>query len=280
MRKFSFGFGLVALLVATPVFAEDIRGTLLRVSPDKQEVAVDVRDRGRRSTSLTLHLDADTQIMLGRKTGKLADLTVGKRVRVLYEVQNGQPIARSIIAPGVITLNPQLLETLGNLGAANGLNLGGLMGGGSMKGASPAVPAPPVASGGIGGILRRVSRTDRELVVIGNPGPGKPPTETTVFVPLQATITRDQRDIPFDDLKEGEAVVVAAQNKDGRLEAQSVTIGQPAAAGVAPPIPAPQVPVQPMPADNNNKIAKLREVLKLLDGLLEQLDAQKGPGRP
>ena len=295
MRKFSFGFGLIALLVATPVFAEDIRGTLLRVSPDKQEVAVDVRERGRRSTSLTLHLDGDTQIMLGRKTGKLADLVVGKRVRVLYEVQNGQPIARSIIAPGVITLNPQLLETLGNLGAANGLNLGGLLGG-PMKGAAPAVPAAPtmpaapgVANGGIGGILRRVSRTDRELVVIGNPGPGKPPIETTVFVPLQATITRDQRDIPFDDLKEGEAVVVAAQNKDGRLEAQSVTIGQPAVSGAAPPVPAPvpQVPVQPipqgavqpMPADNN-KIAKLREVLRVLDGILEQLDQQKGPGRP
>ena len=106
--------------------------------------------------------------------------------------------------------------------------------------------------------------------------------ETTVFVPLQATITRDQRDIPFDDLKEGEAVAVVAQNKDGRLEAQSVTIGQPAVPGVAPPIPAqvPQVPAQPMPADNNNKIAKLREVLRLIDGLLEQLDQQRGPGRP
>ena len=160
MRKLSFGFGLVALLVATPVFAEDIRGTLLRVSPDKQEVAVDVRDRGRRSTAMTLHLDADSQVLLGRKAGKLADLVVGKRVRVLYEVQSGQPIARSIIAPGVITLNPQLLETLGNLGAANGLNLGGLLGG-PMKGAAPAapaMPAPPVANGGIGGILRRVSR--------------------------------------------------------------------------------------------------------------------------
>ena len=79
MRNFGFGFSLVALFAAAPAFAEDIRGTLLRVSPDKQEVAVDVRAGGRRSTSLTLHLDADTQIMLGRKAGKLADLAVGKR---------------------------------------------------------------------------------------------------------------------------------------------------------------------------------------------------------
>ena len=184
----------------------------------------------------------------------------------------------------MITLNPALLETLGNLGAANGLNLGGLMGG-PMMGVAPAAPAMPrclpLPMAESAESCGAFPALDRELVIIGNPGPGKPPSETTVFVPLQATITRDQRAIPFDDLKEGEAVVVAAQPKDGRLEAQSVTIGQPAApagAGAAPAPPA-QVPMQPMPADNN-KIAKLREVLKLLDGLLEQLEAQRGPGRP
>ncbi len=275
MHNIRLGFSLVALFLATPLFADEIRGTLLRVSPDKQEVAVDVRDRGRRTTTIILKLDADSQVMLGRKAGKLADLVVGKRVRVLYEDQNGQHMARSIIAPAVITLNPALLETLGNLGAAGGLNLGGALGAGSMKNEAPAAPVPPVPQNGIGGILRRVSRTDREIVVIGNPGPGKPPSETTVFVPAEARITRDQRAIAFDDLKEGEAVVAVAQPKDGRLEAQSVTIGQPVV-GAAPA--AAPVPAQPMPADN--KIAKLREVLRLLDGLLEQIDPQKGQAKP
>ena len=275
MHNIRLGFSLVALFLATPLFADEIRGTLLRVSPDKQEVAVDVRDRGRRTTTIILKLGADSQVMLGRKAGKLADLVVGKRVRVLYEDQNGQHMARSIIAPAVITLNPALLETLGNLGAAGGLNLGGALGAGSMKNEAPAAPVPPVPQNGIGGILRRVSRTDREIVVIGNPGPGKPPSETTVFVPAEARITRDQRAIAFDDLKEGEAVVAVAQPKDGRLEAQSVTIGQPVV-GAAPA--AAPVPAQPMPADN--KIAKLREVLRLLDGLLEQIDPQKGQAKP
>jgi hypothetical protein len=276
MHNIRLGFSLVALFLATPLFADEIRGTLLRVSPDKQEVAVDVRDRGRRTTTVILKLDADSQVMLGRKAGKLADLVVGKRVRVLYEDQNGQHMARSIIAPAVITLNPALLETLGNLGAAGGLNLGGALGAGSMKNEAPAAPVP-VPQNGIGGILRRVSRTDRELVVIGNPGPGKPPSETTVYVPAEARITRDQRAIAFDDLKEGEAVVVAAQPKDGRLEAQSVTIGQPVA-GAVPALPQPAAAAQPMPGDN--KIAKIREALRLLDGLLEQIDPQKGQQRP
>ncbi len=273
MRRNLLLSGLVAFLLATPVFADEIRGTLLRVSPDKQEVAVDVRERGRRSTTIVLKLDADSHVMLGHKAGKLADLVVGKRVRVLYEDQNGQHMARSITAPGVITLNPALLETLGNLGAASGLNLGGL-GAKGMKAETPAAPIPTTQNG-IGGILRRVSRTDRELVVIGNPGPGKPPSETTVFVPAEVRITRDQRAIAFDDLKEGEAVVVVAQSKEGRLEAQSVTIGQPVAGAVQAAAP---VPAQAMPADN--KIARIREMLKLLDGLLEQIDPQKGQQRP
>jgi hypothetical protein len=269
MRSFRMLVGLVALLLASPALADEIRGTLLRVSPDKQEVALDVRDRGRRST-LTLRLDAETQIMLGRKAGKLADLSVGKRVRVLFEVQNGQPIARSIIAPGVITLNPALLETLGNIGAANGIDLGGLLN--PTKNPAPATTAMPApsAQNGIGGILRRVSRTDRELVILGDPGPGKPPAETTVFVPKNAPVTRDQRPITFDDLKEGEAVVVVAQPKDGRLEAQSVTIGQPVLGAAAA-----QAPIQQMPSDS--KIARVREALRLLDGILEQLDAPKRP---
>jgi hypothetical protein len=278
MRSFRMLLGLFVALVTTPAFADEIRGTLIRVSPDKQEVAVDIRDRGRRSATMTLRTDGETQIMLGRKAGKLTDLTPGKRVRVLYEVQNGQPIVRSIIAPGVITLNPALLETLGGIAASNGVDLGGLLNPSRnppAAGSPPATPMAPAVSvpNGIGGILRRVSRTDRELVILGDPGPGKPPSETTVFVPNEARIIRNQRAITLDDLREGEAVVVAAQPKDGRLEAQSVTIGQPGPA-VAGPATAP-LPVQQMSQDS--KIARIREALKLLDGILEQIDAQRGP---
>jgi len=278
MRSIRMLLGLVVALVTAPAFADEIRGTLIRVSPDKQEVAVDVRDRGRRSATMTLRTDPDTQIMLGRKAGKLTDLSVGKRVRVLFEVQNGQPIVRSIIAPAVINLNPALLETLGGIAASNGINLGGLLNpnqNAPATGAPPAAPLVPAvpSANGIGGILRRVSRTDRELVILGDPGPGKPPTETTVFVPNEARITRDQRAITLEDLREGEAVVVAAQSKDGRLEAQSVTIGQPGPA-VGSPAAAP-AQIQQMPPDS--RIGRIRDALKMLDGILEQLDAQRGP---
>jgi hypothetical protein len=276
MRSFRMLVGLVALLCTNSVFAEEIRGTLIRVSPDKQEVAVDVHDRGRRSSTMTLRTDADTQIMLGRKAGKMADLPIGRRVRVLYEVQNGQPMVRSIIAPGVITLNPALLETLSGIGAANGINLGGLLN--PPKNAPPPMPAANApaagAQNGIGGILRRVSRTDRELVILGDPAPGKPPAETTVFVLMEARITRDQKPIALDDLKEGEAVVVVAQPKEGRLEAQSVSIGQPVAANGA------TVPAAGQQMQSDSKIARIRDALRLLDGILEQIDAQRGPQRP
>jgi hypothetical protein len=284
MRTSRFSVGLMAMLWVAPAFADEIRGTLLRISPEKQEVVIDVRERGgRRTTSYTLRIDGDTQVMLGRKPGKLADLTVGRRVRVLFEVQNGQAIVRSIIGPGVITLNPELLEALGNIGAASGLNLGNL-GIGGMKN-NPPVAAPPqpipVAPAGqtsVAGMMRRVSRTDREIVILGDPAPGKPPSETTVFVPNEAQITRDQRPVSFDDLKEGEAAVITAQPKNGRLEAQAVIIGQaPVAAAPGAPVPLAAPPGAPPMQQGDSKIARIRDVLRLVDGILEQFDQQRQP---
>jgi hypothetical protein len=283
MRTSRFSVGLMAMLWVAPAFADEIRGTLLRISPEKQEVVVDVRERGRRTTSYTLRLDGDTQVMLGRKPGKLADLTVGRRVRVLFEVQNGQAIVRSIIGPGVITLNPELLEMLGNIGAANGLNLGNL-GIGGMKNNPPVaappqpVPVAPAGQTNVAGMMRRVSRTDREIVILGDPAPGKPPSETTVFVPNEAQITRDQRPVSFDDLKEGEAAVITAQPKNGRLEAQAVIIGQaPVAAAPGAPIPLAAPPGAPPMQQGDSKIARIRDVLRLVDGILEQFDQQRQP---
>jgi hypothetical protein len=284
MRTSRFSVGLMAMLWVAPAFADEIRGTLLRISPEKQEVVVDVRERGgRRTTSYTLRIDGDTQVMLGRKPGKLADLTVGRRVRVLFEVQNGQAIVRSIIGPGVITLNPELLEALGNIGAASGLNLGNL-GIGGMKNNPPAAAPPqpiPVAPAGqtnVAGMMRRVSRTDREIVILSDPAPGKPPSETTVFVPNEAQITRDQRPVSFDDLKEGEAAVITAQPKNGRLEAQAVIIGQaPVAAAPGAPVPLAAPPGAPPMQQGDSKIARIRDVLRLVDGILEQFDQQRQP---
>ncbi|CAN5560224.1 hypothetical protein BH10PLA2_BH10PLA2_03610 [soil metagenome] len=293
MRNTKFSIGLVALLWVGPAFADEIRGTLLRLSPDKQEVVVDVRER-RRTISYTFRLDGETQVMLGQKPGKFADLTVGRRVRVLFEMQNGQPIARSIIGPGQLTLNPALLETIGNIAANNGLNIGNLNLGG-MKNNPPAavvppqpIPAAPAGQNAVSGMMRRVSRTDREIVLLGDPTPGKPPSEVTVFVPNEAQITRDQQAIQFDDLKEGEPAVIMALPKNGRLEAQAVIIGQPPAGGI-PAAPAPQaIPGAPIPQaipggappmQGESKITKIRDALRLLDGILQQFDPQS-PQRP
>jgi hypothetical protein len=293
MRTAKFSIGLVALLWVAPAFADEIRGTLLRLSPEKQEVVVDVRER-RRTVSYTLRLDGDTQVMLGRKPGKFADLPVGRRVRVLFEMQNGQPIVRSIIGPGQINLDPALLETIGNIAANSGLNLGNLNLGG-MKNNPPAggvappqpIPAAPAGQNAVSGMMRRVSRTDREIVLLGDPAGGKPPSEITVFVPNEAQITRDQKPIQFDDLKEGEPAVVMALPKNGRLEAQAVIIGQPPAGGfpaapisdAVPGAPIPQaVPGAAPPMQGDGKITKLRDALRLLDGILQQFE--QPPQRP
>lgn len=316
MDRIRFLSCALALLVTSPLCAEDIRGTLLRVSPDKQEIAVDVRLRGGRgqTTAITLTIDKDTQILLGRRQVGLADLPVGKRVRVLYEVQNGRQISRSVIGPPVI--GPEVIGVIGNIAGNSGIpkvkeitdmigaiagNAGGLPqpkslpapNGGTLPGTLPSpreattpngavpsnggtLPGPRDLNGGgdaFSGVLRRVARTDREVVVVWGGANGRQEQEATIFVPADARVLRDGKATSLDDLKEGENAVVHAQTKDGKRIATEVAVGRISAEisnnNSQVPVIAPEAAQAPA---QDGRITKIRQVLQMIDGILGQFE--------
>ena len=126
-------------------------------------------------------------------------------------------------------------------------------------------PAPLKGEpGAITGLLRRVAITDREIVVVNAGAKGGPEIETTILVPDATKILRDQKSIRFQDLKEGEQVAVNAEKKGRKLLARSIQVG-PVAGAMAPP--------QPNAAPNaNERIQRVREILKMVDGILQRLD--------
>jgi Cu/Ag efflux protein CusF len=123
---------------------------------------------------------------------------------------------------------------------------------------------PPVAAKAVvddsmvGGTLRRVALTDCEIVVVG-PGAKGAETETTIAVPETARVLRDGKAIPFEELKEGESVTVTVEKHEGRLSAKTLQVGVAAAPA----------------AKESNVVPRLRLVLRLVDGILRQMDERK-----
>jgi|SRR5579872_7162231 len=126
-----------------------------------------------------------------------------------------------------------------------------------VHGRAPAVKAVADSSA-ITGKLRRVALTDREVVVVG-PGAKGPETETTIAVPETARVLRDGKAIAFDQLKEGEGVTVSVEKQDGRLTATTLQVGVAVA--------------QPAPA--SNVVPRVRLILRIVDGILQQMEKQK-----
>jgi hypothetical protein len=220
---------LTVLLLGAAVAADEVRGVLLQLDAAKQVVTIEGRGKGIRKMTLTFQVNKDTQVLLGRKSGRLTDLPAGKRVRVLYEVQNGQRVALQITAPGVAP-------------------------------AQPTLPVPQDANA-IVGTLQRVALTDREIVVIG-PGPkGGTEVETTLLVPEDAKITKDQKVVRLEDLTEGVQAVVIPEKKNGKLLARSIQVGA--------------APVDNRAAPGERRIEKLRRILKQIDSFLEMLDKSR-----
>ena len=126
-------------------------------------------------------------------------------------------------------------------------------------------PAPLKGEpGAITGVLRRVAITDREIVVVNAGAKGGPEIETTILVPDATKILRDQKSIRFQDLKEGDQVAVNAEKKGRKLLARSIQVG-PVTGAMAPP--------QPNAAPNaNERIQRIREILKIVDGILQRMD--------
>ena len=104
------------------------------------------------------------------------------------------------------------------------------------------------------GILRRVAVTDREIVVVG-PGAKGAATETTIGVPESARVLRDGKAIAFDELKEGEGVTVNVEKRDGRFTAKTLQVG-----------------VAVAPAKPSNAIPRVRLILRIVDGILQQME--------
>lgn len=206
MTAFRFSLGTaMGLLLITAASADEARGRIIQINPDKKELRLEAR-RPQRGIQLDLKIDAKTQIFIGGQPAKLSDLSPGRRVRVAFEMRDGKPTAQVIRSLGLNLLQPQ-----------------------------PAAPQPtaPKEGEGVAGTLQRVASTDREIVVIG-PGAKGAETETTIAVPEEAAITRAGKKITLDDLKEGETVTVKTESQKGKLTAASIQVGQ---AAPAPPFP-------------------------------------------
>jgi hypothetical protein len=114
----------------------------------------------------------------------------------------------------------------------------------------------------VAGTLRRIARTEPEIVVVSAGRSGGAEKETTISVPDSARILRDQKPIRYADLHEGEGVLVRTEKKDGQLLAKSIEAGTaPAGAAAAP--------------AGDRKIERLRALLKMIDGFLQMADQRR-----
>jgi hypothetical protein len=182
---------LTTLLFAALAPAEEVRGVLSKVDLDKKEVLLEGRGRGARGVTFRFELDKDTRIVFGQTPGEPADLTPGRHVHVSFEMHGDRAVAL-------------LIHALGSPPARR--------------------MVPANTEGAITGTLQRVAVTDREIVVVG---PGKDGSETeTIFAVTESTkITRGQRSVSLEDLKEGEQVAVTGEKRGNRWTATAVQVG-------------------------------------------------------
>jgi hypothetical protein len=117
------------------------------------------------------------------------------------------------------------------------------------------VPADAVA-----GALRRVASTEREIIV-ATPVDAGQEKYTVLQVPDNAKVLRDGKPIQLEELKEEEQAVVRAEKRDGRQVAASIEVGQQA-----------QATAQAVTPPSVSRIAQLRQLLRMADQFLEQLE--------
>jgi hypothetical protein len=185
-----FAFALVLGLVGvTAACADEVRGRIVGVDPDRHQLRIEGRGRFHGQT-MTLQLDDKTQVSFGAQSAAVSDLAAGRRARVVFEDRDGKKVATSV-------------RVLGPL---------------------PASAAPAADANTITGTLQRVAPTERELVVVG-PGARGPETETTVTVPEGVKILKGDKALTIDVLKEGEQVTVKVDRGAGRPKAVSVHVG-------------------------------------------------------
>jgi hypothetical protein len=241
------GLAIALLVPVGRVAADEVRGVVSGVDLSKHELRVDGRGAARGET-MTFTLDDKTLVLFGSQKGAAADLNSGRRVRVEYEVAgDGTHIARVVRAAG------------------RPLAARAIPAGRTTPAEPPVVSGPNAAAAGgaVTGVLQRVARADREIVVIG-PGAKGPETETTVAVPEGAKVVKEGKPSSLENLKEGDAVAVRAERRDGKVTAVEVQAGPGAALSAAAPAP-----------ERSRMIPRIRQALHMADEVLRYLDSQK-----
>jgi hypothetical protein len=228
---------ILCLVVGVEAHAAEFRGVIRRVDPARKEVTVEGRGKPYRGSTVVFAMDQGTRILVAGQPAAIADLVIGKHVRVTFDQNQGPPIARTIKVIGLPPLDVP----------------------------SPALaPAPTTDDpNAVAGTLRRIARTEPEIVVVSAGKSGGAEKETTISVPEAARILRDQKPIRYADLHEGEGVLVRTEKKDGQLLAKSIEAGTPAAGAAAAP-------------GGDRKIERLRSLLKMIDGFLQMADQRRG----
>jgi hypothetical protein len=236
---------LILLLPTRDLSGSEVRGVIIKADDKAHEVTLEARSKGMRGAVLKFVTNADTQVRIGKQPAGFADLTPGKRVRVVFEEREGRLVAYTIQIVSLPLLMPPG-------GPPFGVPPG--------PGANPPISNDPNA---ISGLLRRISVTEGEIVVVAAAGGGE--NEMVLTVADNARILRDGKPIRLEDLKENEPVVIREDKKDNKLVARSIEAGT--ATGLAPP-PAPQ---------DENRIQKVRRILQTIDGFLEMVGKQPPP---
>jgi hypothetical protein len=248
----AWGSVFCLLLLSEAVQADEARGTISRIDPDRRQIVVVVNGRGVHHMPMTFHLDENSQITAGKEAAKITDLRTGQRARIYYEMRDGRRMAVGITVRG----------RLGDIDLGGAL--GGILGGAApSKNGEPPLASEPQDANAIRGVLQRVAITDREIVTVGPNSKGEGEVETTISVPQSASVTRDGQPIKFEDLKEGQSVTVHADSKNGKIVARDVQLGS--------------APPRPAATAKTDRIEKIRRFLKLVDALLEQKQSGDQP---
>jgi cold shock CspA family protein len=247
---------ILSLGLAAP--AAEVRGVIVKVDPKNHEVVIEARGRGMRGREFTFVLSKETEFRRGKETAREADLSPGERIRVVYENDPGNRRAVRV------TIQGAALAELAKPAPANDIKPGPSdirPGPNDIKPGPNDIKPGPNDANTVSGVLRRVALTDREIVVVGPNPAGRAEKENTIFVPESAKITKDQKPIRLDDLKEGEQVTVQIEKDAHEIAAKSIQVGAMVAN-----------PKMTNPGPRGDRIEKARRILQIIDGFLSGMD--------
>lgn len=179
---------VVFLAVANPARTAEGRGVISKIDLAKNQILLEGKGKLRDRT-IPFELTKDTKVFFGSEEFHLSDLAVGKRVIIIFDERASANVALIIKVSGP---KPQAKQT------------------------------PLTESSGAKVLLLAI--TAREMVVEARTSQGAE-NEVTYIVPRDVKITREDKPIAIDQIKEGDLVFVEAQARDHKQEARSIRIG-------------------------------------------------------